>query len=1249
MLGLFHRARVGGSHQNDDMDMTFEKTGQAERASARDLALGVAGFSFLDLHRAERLADLHRAFLDDLAERDPGLAERWSKHVDDSARLHGPDESTLLIELARRTSEFLARMFGIADEIAARREFLKQRQLVYKVRDRFIKKNVKRVMLAAGDSAAAVNARAKALLARLPGIDGIDADDEERFAARVWNLLERDANEAALPGEKETVAQALDLLALDLKLRKEAHDPALAHWRSLRELKDVDFEKGLVEHTRPIADLPEAIEGPVEHRRLRDGFKLTDRRGSVGQILNEVDQCILCHEREKDSCTKGLFDKKTKAIVKNPLGIALEGCPLDERISEMHQLYGEGDPLAALAMVMLDNPMCPGTGHRICNDCMKACIFQKQEPVNIPQIETRVLTDALSFRYGPEMYLLLTRWNPLHRTRPYPLAYNGINVLVVGLGPAGYTLAHYLCQEGFGVVGVDGLKVEPLPGEWTGKARTLGANAIERAASDVPPIPIASYGAIKRELDERVLLGFGGVSEYGITVRWDKNFLTLPYLSLLRRERFEMHGGVRFGGTLDIDEAWKLGFDHVAIATGAGKPTVVDMKNNLSRGVRKASDFLMALQLTGAFKRDAFANLQLRMPVVVIGGGLTGIDTATEAMAYYPLQVEKMAGRYDILCQEFGDPTVRRFFSDEEQVILDEMLAHGRAVAAERERASRAAASGASDGSGKPDFVSLVRSWGGVRLVYRKNLDDSPAYRLNHEEVIKALEEGITFVEAMSPLEVLLDKHGAARALVFERQKKGDEGKWRGTGETVEMPARTVLVAAGTSPNIMYEKERPGTFALDKWKSFFRVHRQGERGLEVVEKGRDAHGGAFFTSYDDGRHTVSVYGDNHPAYAGNVVKAMASARDGYRQVVDTFRARLDALDASAPAVATRREAWRKLTRKLEYELEAVVHEVRRLTPTITEVIVHAPAAARRFQPGQFYRLQNFEVNSRTVEGTKLSMEGIALTGAWTDPARGLLSMIVLEMGVSSRLCALLTPGERVVVMGPTGAPTEIPHGEKVILAGGGLGNAVLFSIGRALRAQENEVIYFAAFKRGEDLFKREEIESAADVVIWSTDGGAEIAPDPKRPYDRHFRGNVVQAMLAYGKGDLEDTKIGLDECSRLICIGSDRMMNAVRESRKSVLRELLNPRHIAIGSINSPMQCMMKEICAQCLCRHVDPDTGAEIAPVFSCFNQDQALDAVDFDNLNQRLRANAVQEKLSNLWLDRLVHKGKLPIWTTL
>ena len=143
------------------------------------------------------------------------------------------------------------------------------------------------------------------------------------------------------------------------------------------------------------------------------------------------------------------------------------------------------------------------------------------------------------------------------------------------------------------------------------------------------------------------------MAEYGITVRWDKNFLTTHLTWRWRGGRtFRVYGGVRFGGTLDADDAFAMGFDHIAIAAGAGKPTIIDMKNNLIRGVRKASDFLMALQLTGGFKKDSLANLQVRLPALVIGGGLTGIDTTTEMAAYYPVQVEKFLARWEALAAE---------------------------------------------------------------------------------------------------------------------------------------------------------------------------------------------------------------------------------------------------------------------------------------------------------------------------------------------------------------------------------------------------------------------------------------------------------------------------------------------------------------------------------------------------------------------------------------------------------------------
>jgi hypothetical protein len=229
----------------------------------------------------------------------------------------------------------------------------------------------------------------------------------------------------------------------------------------------------------------------------------------------------------------------------------------------------------------------------------------------------------------------------------------------------------------------------------------------------------------------------------------------------------------------------------------------------------------------------------------------------------------------------------------------------------------------------------------------------------------------------------------------------------------------------------------------------------------------------------------------------------------------------------------------------------------------------------------------------------------------------------------------LKKGEPVVVMGPTGTPTEIPTNQNVLLLGGGLGNAVLFSIAKAMRDAGNKVIYFAGYKKGEDLFKREDIEAATDQVIWSTDVGAEISPG--RPQDAHIRANIVQAMIAYGEGKLGSQLVPLGDITRIIAIGSDRMMAAVKAARYGALAPFIRPDHIGIASINSPMQCMMKEVCAQCLQKHVDPVTGKEEF-IFSCFNQDQEMDKVDFPNLNARLRQNTVQEKLSNLWLDHLL-----------
>jgi len=1168
------------------------------------MPLGIDGFTYADLYSPSRLRDLHELFCARVAAADPSLWTQWDAYGRAPDAVASPIErSDLIVRMAPHVGQFMTMLFDVAAAADGIRQATSHLEPLFRFKIDFVRKRAlplvkggAHVTLAAADVAV---------------VDGLTRpwphlDREQAIAMAGCALLDREAAARASGTDAEKAEIAAQIDSLKRWCAACLHDPAFRTWVVFRFPETVDYFD-LVQVQRPRPDLPEAMLGPDSRLRRRDGFKLTDPRWSTREVISEIHYCVLCHERDKDSCSKGLRDKQG-AITANPLGIPLPGCPLDEKISEMHMVRKAGDAIGALAIVVVDNPMCPGTGHRICNDCMKACIYQKQEPVNIPQIETGVLTDVLRMPWGVEIYGLLTRWNPLNIRRPYALPYNGRNVLVVGLGPAGYTLSHYLLNEGFGVVAIDGLKIEPLPTELTGEG---GAT----------PRPIEQWDDVYRLLDERVLEGFGGVSEYGITVRWDKNFLTLLHLTLARRDRLRMYGGVRFGGTMPIDEVWGYGFDHVAIAAGAGRPTVIDMKNNLVRGVRKASDFLMALQLTGAFKRGALPNLQARLPAVVIGGGLTGIDTATELFAYYPVQVEKVLDRYEVLCADDGEAAARAIYDAEELQVLDEFLEHGRAIRAERERAQAAGEA--------PNFVPLVRGWGGVTLAYRKRMVDSPAYRLNHEEVIKALEEGIWFAENLDPREIIVDQADHAQALVC----KGPNGP-------VELPARTILVAAGTSPNVTYEKEQPGTFQLDAKRRFFQGFRAAGSGTAVSLQ-PDATG--FFTSYNNNGRLVSYYGDNHPMYAGNVVKAMASAKDGYPKVTALFADDLVGLD---PGKQGERDAsWSALINTLDDELLARVEYVQRLTATIVEVVVRAPAAARHFRPGQFYRLQNFETLASRAgmqgERSPLLMEGIALTGAWVDPDKGLLSLIALEMGVSSRLCAYLRPGEPVVVMGPTGTPTEIPQGTDVLLAGGGLGNAVLFSIAKALRENGNRVLYFAGYKKGEDLFKREEIEAATDQVIWSTDMGAAI--EARRPQDAHFRGNIVQAMVAYAEGRLGEQRVPVAGVSRIIAIGSDRMMAAVKAARNGVLAPHLRPDHVGIASINSPMQCMMKEICAQCLQKHVDPATGREEF-IFSCFNQDQEMDRVDFPNLNMRLRQNTVQEKLSNQWLDLLLETVDLP-----
>ena len=260
---------------------------------------------------------------------------------------------------------------------------------------------------------------------------------------------------------------------------------------------------------------------------------------------------------------------------------------------------------------------------------------------------------------------------------------------------------------------------------------------------------------------------------------------------------------------------------------------------------------------------------------------------------------------------------------------------------------------------------------------------------------------------------------------------------------------------------------------------------------------------------------------------------------------------------------------------------------------------------QNFQPGQFFRLQN------NVHDIEKIVEPLALTGAYIDKEANLISLIILEIGKSSRLCRTLKAGDEVVLMGPTGAPTEIVQNKKVVLIGGGLGNAVLLPIAEALKANNCQVTYFAAYRKLVDRFYPERIEQYSDHVVWSCE---QELISTSREQDFVIKGNIIDSII-------HAKQLGiLDGAEHIICIGSDRMMAAVAKQKLTLFGNIK-----MICSINSPMQCMMKGICGQCIQKVTDSREY-----IFSCSCQDQDSDIIDFDILKKRLQQNSLSEKFN-------------------
>lgn len=977
---------------------------------------------------------------------------------------------------------------------------------------------------------------------------------EAILAQKIFSLLEKDLDE-----KEQEIYEKLSLYAiwaLYFKDGKRFHQNG-----SLFKLpQKIDYEN--------LAKIDDFYEF-----KARDKFNLSDSGFNLNQALSEVNYCIFCHKQEKDSCRTGLLEKNQEnnevKFKKNPLEITLEGCPLEQKISEMNLLKSEFFSIGSLAVAMIDNPLLAATGHRICNDCMKSCIFQKQDPVNIPQIESRILKDVLTLPYGFEIYSLLTRWNPLKDDDELPKNKTNKNILIAGLGPAGFTLAHYLLNEGHNVVAIDGLKIEPLNKEISG---------VDEYKNSCDFKPIKFIDEIYQPLQERLIQGFGGVVEYGITSRFDKNFLTIIRLILERRRNFMMFGGLRFGSSIKDKMAFdEYGFDHIALCIGAGKPNIINIENNFCKGIKSASDFLMALQLTGAFKENLFTNLQIRLPILVVGAGLTAVDTAIEAQEYYILQIEKFHKNFKILQEKLGNENFFNNFNDEEKNVIQEFIKHFEEL----------------QEIGKEKFLEKYHS----KILYRKEIQNSPSYRLNHEELKKAFEQKIEFVKNQNPIQAITDEFNHIKALKCEN------------GDVFD--CKTLLIAAGTSPNISVKIEDKINLNLDG-KYFAQIDENGNKiTANFLAKSFKK---SFFTRIDDDKKAISFFGDLHPNFEGNVVKAMTSAKNGFKDITKILQKTQNT------------ELKFSFFDKIRQDFLTKIEKINKISNYLNEIYIKAPLLAKNSEIGQIFRLQNFHSLAKTKENQILAMEGISVTALEIDKENGVIKAIILDFGGSTGFIKNFYANEPCVFMGPSGKPTEISENENVLLIGGGRGNMPLCAVANEFRKKNCKVIFVASYRKNEYVQRLEDIEKSSNIAVFAIE---EEKPNLKlEAHNFQFQGNVIKALQEFFKEN--PMKI-----HRIFTIGNDKMMAEIAKIRGENLIKEISEANVAIASLNASMQCMMKGVCSQCLQKKYNEN--GEIEYFYACANQDQNMDLLDFRHLSARCDQNSMQEKFTRIRISEL------------
>lgn len=738
---------------------------------------------------------------------------------------------------------------------------------------------------------------------------------------------------------------------------------------------------------------------------FRDNFNYYNFLSAKVSLHNN-NYCVKCHLRSRDSCKVGDLNpnfisleanyKTNQEIAepykKNPLEQPLEGCPLGMHISQMHMVAEDYYLIAALVLITINNPLVAGTGYSICNDCKVSCIFQKQSAVDTPLSETKILQTILDLPWGFELYNLLTLWNPVRFYRPTPVnKYQGYNILVVGSGPAGYSLAYNLLQEGYGVFITENLPIKPI---------TTEATLIKN---------IKDYYT---NLEETPVSGFGGVAAYGITSRWNKNFLTIIRIILSRYNRLTIKGSTFFGSALNFNNAHSLGFHHIALCCGTGKPNI--LPNLTGKGIRNSSEFLMALEL-GAYQKESLFNLQIRLPLVVIGAGLTAIDCATEAIVYYKRQLSKFLKIYNELLVEKGQEALHRQFSKEDLEILQEYQEHYQILQNSKDKKAQ---------------IRALQKLGGVKILYNKSLEESSAYKNNYQELENALNQGVIFCENTEVIEPIFNKHNHVIGLNVKKD-----------GQNLIIEAKTVITALGTNYN---------NTILNNEFNFNLQYKPIEPNYNYSFIYKNKLASVYLGKNKANNLDITYFGDMNKHFKGSVVKAMASAFYGF----STIKKIVNSLNEKCLN-------YNKWQEKLLSQLAVKVSLGKKIAPNLQEIIITSPLLSSLFQPGNFFKIQNQVVPY---------LEPLIITGVSSNSKKHTITAYLKDLGLTSHIVVNNHNTLNYTVNGPLGYPTFIPQNKNVLLLGENIYNNSPIALLQALKENNNNITYLANFYTADQIF-----------------------------------------------------------------------------------------------------------------------------------------------------------------------------------